>query len=64
MRERVAANRQIDEFIENYDKRSWGSRAYQSADGSKVIVLTHPGRADWTAPEADPTAMIRRVIKA
>ena len=58
---KLGAKEQIDEFVET-NNRKWPSRAFQNKDGVKVLVLTHPSIADWTASDTDPTEMVKRVI--
>ena len=58
---KLGAKKQIDEFIEA-NNRNWHSRAYKNDSGVKVLVLTHPSIADWTAPKTDPSEMVKRVI--
>lgn len=62
VREALGAHQPIDHFCETYANRSWRSRADQAPDGRAVITVTHPGRADWTNPDGDPTRMVRRVL--
>lgn len=61
VQKRVGATKQIDEFIE-MNKRQWHSQAFQSSEGMKVIVATHPSVANWCVPSSDPTMMILRVM--
>lgn len=53
----------IDAFSENYGARSWSSYAWRKGNGPVVIQITHPSRADWTNPAADPIPMVKRVMK-
>lgn len=53
----------IDAFSENYGARSWRCYAWRKGNGPVVIQLTHPSRADWTNPAADPVPMVKRVMK-
>jgi len=61
VRKRLAANDQIDQYSET-NNRGWVSEAHQSVYGQVVITTTHPSRADWSNPSADPTPLIRRVL--
>jgi Uracil DNA glycosylase superfamily len=61
VRERLAANQQYAEYVEQND-RQWRSRAYKNADGLKVVVATHPSRVNWTCPKTDPTALITAAL--
>jgi len=55
------AKKRIDEFIEK-NSRCWKSCIYENANGLKVVVATHPSRADWTTPATDPSPMIKKYI--
>lgn len=60
VRRRTGAAEQIAAFTES-NARGWTSTAHRSPAGLVVCTLTHPGRADWRNPLADPTPMIRKV---
>lgn len=60
-REAIGANRLLDRFQEQ-NARGWTSEAHVAADGRAVVTVTHPGRADWRNPAADPTPLVRAVI--
>lgn len=61
MRERLGAGRLVGEFIENNNRR-WRSQAFDTASGTKVVVATHPSRADWCAAPSDPSGLVRAVL--
>jgi uracil-DNA glycosylase len=61
VRERVGADQLFDRFVET-NARGWTSEAHRSVEGRAVVTVTHPGRADWRNPVADPTALVRRAI--
>lgn len=61
VRERTGADEPVDLFIEQ-NARGWRSEAHLAPDGLCVIKVTHPGRADWRNPAADPTPLIRRML--
>lgn len=61
VRDAIGAHRVIGSFTEQ-NKRKWKSQAHEAPDGRTVVTLTHPGRADWRNPDADPTPLIRSVI--
>ena len=61
VREQVGANALIDRFEELNDRR-WKSEAHRASSKLVVITTTHPGRADWRNPAADPTPMVQRVL--
>lgn len=61
-REAIGAHTLIDRFQESND-RGWASEAHVAADGRAVVTVTHPGRADWRNPAADPTPLVRAVLE-
>lgn len=61
LRERLGADRQVDSFEET-NRRGWRSEAHAARDGKMVLTLTHPGRANWCNPDADPTCLVRRAL--
>jgi uracil-DNA glycosylase len=63
VRGRLGAHRQIGEFVETNNRR-WRSRLFAGASGPRVVVATHPGIADWTAPSTDPSSLISNALAA
>lgn len=63
VRDALGANRLVGTFCET-NNRGWTSFAHAASDGRTVITVTHPGRADWRNPAADPTPLVRSVIEA
>ena len=61
VRKQLGAATQVDEFVENNNRR-WRSRSFATAEGITVIVATHPSIADWTSPNADPSALVVRAL--
>jgi len=61
VRDRLSAFELIDSFTES-NRRGWTSRNHCNADGRQVVTLTHPSRADWRNPLADPTPLVMRAI--
>jgi Uracil DNA glycosylase superfamily len=55
--QRTGARQIVGEFVEA-NQRRWPSRTYQTAGGLKVVVVTHPSRADWHNPAANPTPLV------
>ena len=55
-----AASDPIAEFKET-NHRGWESNVYTAGD-RYIVSLTHPVRANWINPSADPTPMVRRVL--
>ncbi len=62
VRKKTCAVDQIDCFVENNDRR-WKSICFTNHEGLKVIRLSHPSRADWTTPAADPSKLVLRALK-
>lgn len=44
------------------NNRGWKSRTYATAYGPTLLSLTHPGRANWLNPSADPSNMVSSVL--
>lgn len=63
VREQLNANKPVDQFVEEYEKRHLTSISYKNSDGVVVVVATHPSRADWTNSEADPSQLVKRMLK-
>jgi hypothetical protein len=61
VRSLLDAERQFGRFVEE-NARGWASEAHLSAEGMCVVTLTHPGRADWRNPVADPTPLVRAAL--
>jgi hypothetical protein len=51
----------VDSFQET-NRRGWRSETHATGDGRMVLTLTHPGRAEWRNPDADPTCLVRRAL--
>lgn len=45
------------------NERGWLSEAHASRDGRAVITVSHPSRADWRNPAADPTGLVGQVLR-
>lgn len=50
----------IAEFKES-NHRGWESNVWQAGD-RYIVSLTHPVRANWINPSADPTPLVRRAL--
>ena len=61
VREELGAYALAGRFIER-NARRWTNEAHFAPSGICVITLTHPGRANWCSPEADPTPLVRRAL--
>ena len=62
VQQKLHAFKGVDEFIEQ-NGRGWKSVTYSDPDGIRVIVATHPSRADWTKPVTDPTCLVERALR-
>jgi hypothetical protein len=61
VRERLEAHTPVGSFVET-NARGWASEAHQAGDSRVVITVTHPGRADWRNPAADPTPLVKTIL--
>lgn len=61
VREKIGATQLVDSYRETND-RGWASEAHLANDGRAVVTVTHPGRANWKNPDADPTPLLARVL--
>lgn len=61
--ERLGAFDLLDQFVER-NNRGWKSKVYMSECGIRVVVASHPSRANWTKPTSDPSPMIARQFEA
>lgn len=57
----VGAQQEIARYTET-NKRGWNSTVSQAPDGLMVASLSHPGRADWRNPLADPSPMLSELL--
>lgn len=62
VRSMLDANEFAGKFVE-LNSRRWASEAHVNAKGTCVLTLTHPGRADWRNPAADPTPLVRELLE-
>lgn len=63
VRLRVGANEHLATFVEA-NARNWESHLFGAADGTKVIVATHPSIADWTKPATDPSGLVLEALRS
>ena len=61
MRDYLGAAALAGRFRET-NARGWASEAHLNAGNVCVITVTHPGRADWRNPAADPTPLVREML--
>lgn len=61
IKKRLAANRTVGTFVEQ-NKRGWTSEAFANKEGFIVVDVTHPSRAGWTNPDADPSPLVREML--
>lgn len=62
VRSLLGAQELVGRFVETNSRR-WPSEAHVNAGGTRVLTLTHPGRADWQNPNADPTPLVRDMLE-
>lgn len=63
VKNKVGAREKTDEFVECNNRR-WKSTAYANGQRLKVIVATHPSRADWSVPSTDPSDLVKRALQS
>lgn len=63
VRDKLDARKPAGEFIET-NKRRWKSQAHRNAAGVHVFTLNHPSRANWTAPDSNPSDLLLRALSA
>jgi len=61
VRAQLGAHQEVDMYVET-NGRGWDSQTHEGRDGIQVVTLTHPSRADWTNPAADPTSLVLRAL--
>lgn len=61
VREMLRADKPAGHFIEK-NARGWRSEAHANARGQYVLTLTHPSRANWRNPAADPTPLVQEIL--
>ena len=61
-RDRLGATHFAGDFREQNNK-GWTSKVHLAIDGRAVVTLTHPSRANWRNPSADPTPLVRAVLE-
>ena len=64
VREKVHAHNLIDCFVETYPKSRRKSMCFTNHEGKKVIRVSHPSRANWKNPDADPSKLVLRALKS
>ena len=63
VREKTRAHNLIDCFVETYPKRRWKSECFRNHEGQKVVSVSHPSRANWKNPKADPSDLVLRALR-
>ncbi len=63
VRQTLDANELTENFFED-NERKWKSTAHRAEDGRLVVTVTHPGRADWRNPAADPSGLVRNTLRS
>jgi hypothetical protein len=61
VRSQLGATNLIETYQET-NARGWPSSAHLAPNGVQVVTLTHPSRANWTNPLADPSELVRRAL--
>lgn len=63
VRQVLGADEPCGDFIED-NARKWASSAHRAKSGLKVVTLTHPSIADWTARPTDPSDFVSNLLKS
>lgn len=58
---RIEAWQPIGQFCEK-NNRGWKSEAFKNNRGLTMVSVTHPSRAAWSNPSANPAPLIRAVM--
>ena len=61
VRYKVGADKKISEFVEK-NKRKWRSKIYTNSNDILVADFTHPSRANWVAPDTDPSELMLDIV--
>lgn len=61
VRGKLGASDLLETYVEQ-NKRGWSSYLFGARDGQKVVVLTHPSRANWCNPTSDPTVLVKMAL--
>lgn len=59
VKNKLEAHKCID-FYEEQNNRKWKSSIFTNENGIKVVIATHPSRANWMNPESDPSPIIKK----
>jgi hypothetical protein len=62
VKRQVGARERVGCFKEQYPVRKNKSEAFRSRNGLIVVSATHPSRAKWDTPEADPSPLVKAVL--
>lgn len=61
VRRKLGAGCVIAQFIEQNERR-WKNQVFEAAQGSRIVVATHPSIADWCAPPTDPSGLVMEAL--
>ena len=56
--QKLGATKHLDTWRETNNRR-WSFHAHETPHGLRVLTITHPSVAAWTAPATDPTEFIK-----
>lgn len=60
---KTGATTPVDHLVEANGRR-WTSKCFTTGTGLKVIQVTHPSVAAWTAPATDPSDLVQRALQS
>ena len=61
VRKKLGANRLVSRYQET-NLRGWTSEAHDNSNGTVVLTLSHPSRANWCDSDSDPTALVKEML--
>lgn len=62
LRRQLHADELVDVFCEK-NRRGWKSELHRAPSGLMIATLSHPSRADWRNPSADPAPLLMRALQ-
>ena len=65
--QKLKADMPRDEFLRGEkveaNKRGWRSQWFANNKAPSVVIATHPGRANWRKPAADPSSLLLKALR-
>jgi hypothetical protein len=57
VRKKLRSGNVVAQFVERNERR-WKSQVFETAQGLRIVVATHPSIADWCASLTDPSELV------